>query len=115
MAKGPLREAPRLDCVNTAVMDHPRGFVTRSERVAEGKRMRTTSNQVSQSVTGRAESEARAQAGNISETRLWSEYATSMPKGLPGLNDQGLDRKHTWARTYWGGALYCHLHQLSHR
>jgi hypothetical protein len=52
---------------------------------------------------------ARAQAGNISETRLWSEYATSMPKGLPGLNDLGLDRTHTWARTYWGGALYCLL------
>jgi hypothetical protein len=52
---------------------------------------------------------ARAQAGNISETRLWGEYATSIPKGLPGLNDQGLDRTHTWARTYWGGALYCLL------
>jgi hypothetical protein len=42
---------------------------------------------------------ARAQAGNIIETRLWGEYGTSMPKGLPGLNDQGLDRTHTWART----------------
>ena len=52
---------------------------------------------------------ARAQAGNISETRLWGEYATSMPKGLPQLNDEGLDRTHTWARTYWGGALYCLL------
>jgi len=52
---------------------------------------------------------ARAQAGNISETRLWGEYETSIPKGLPGLNDQGLDRTHTWARTYWGGALYCLL------
>jgi hypothetical protein len=52
---------------------------------------------------------ARAQAGNISETRLWGEYETSMPKGLPGLNDQGLDRTHTWARTYWGPASdYAH-------
>jgi hypothetical protein len=32
---------------------------------------------------------ARAQAGNISETRLWAEYETSMPKGLPGLNESG--------------------------
>ena len=30
-----------------------------------------------------------------------------MPKGLPQPGDQGLDRTHTWARTYWGGALYC--------
>jgi hypothetical protein len=52
---------------------------------------------------------ARAEAGNISETRLWDEYATSMLKGLPRPNDQGLDRTHTWARTYWGGALYCLL------
>jgi hypothetical protein len=52
---------------------------------------------------------ARVQADNISETRLWGEYATSMPKGLPQSGDQGLDRTHTWARTYWGGALYCLL------
>ncbi len=30
-----------------------------------------------------------------------------MPKGLPQPGDQGLDRTHTWARTYWGSALYC--------
>jgi hypothetical protein len=58
---------------------------------------------------------ARAQAGNISETRLWGEYEASMPKGLPGLNDQGLDRTHTWARTYWGGALYCLLADIKIR
>ena len=50
---------------------------------------------------------ARTQAGNLTEARLWEEYAASMPKGLPQPGDQGLDRTHTWARTYWGGALYC--------
>jgi hypothetical protein len=50
---------------------------------------------------------ARAQAGNVTESALWGEYLESMPKGLPGPNDKGLDRTHTWARTYWGGALYC--------
>ncbi len=50
---------------------------------------------------------ARTQAGNLTEAGLWQEYATSMPKGLPQPGDQGLDRTHTWARTYWGGALYC--------
>jgi hypothetical protein len=32
-----------------------------------------------------------------------------LPKGLPQANDQGLDRTHTWGRTYWGGALFCTL------
>jgi hypothetical protein len=49
---------------------------------------------------------ARAQAGNMSATALWSEYFADMTKGLPGAGDQGLDRTHTWARTYWGGALF---------
>jgi predicted metalloprotease with PDZ domain len=30
-----------------------------------------------------------------------------MAKGQPGPNDHGLDHTHTWARTYWGGALFC--------
>lgn len=49
---------------------------------------------------------ARVQGGNMSAASLWSEYAADMPKGLPGRDDQGLDRTHTWARTYWGGALF---------
>ena len=28
-------------------------------------------------------------------------------QGGPNAHDQGLDRTHTWARTYWGGALFC--------
>jgi hypothetical protein len=50
---------------------------------------------------------ARTQAGNMSEVALWAEYMDSMPRGLPQANDRGLDRTHTHARTYWGGALYC--------
>jgi hypothetical protein len=30
-----------------------------------------------------------------------------MPKGEPQTGDEGLDRTHTWGRTYWGGALFC--------
>jgi predicted metalloprotease with PDZ domain len=33
----------------------------------------------------------------------------SMPNGLPRSGDEGLDRTHTWGRTYWGGALFCLL------
>lgn len=50
---------------------------------------------------------ARVQAGNMSAVALWSEYFEQMPKGLPASGDEGLDRTHTWARTYWGGALFC--------
>ena len=52
---------------------------------------------------------ARVQAGNMTEADLWEEYVDSMPKGLPAAGDEGLDRTHTWARTYWGGALFCLL------
>ncbi|HEY0796642.1 MAG TPA: hypothetical protein VGD64_12765 [Acidisarcina sp.] len=30
-----------------------------------------------------------------------------MRKGEPRPADAGLDQTHTWASTYWGGALYC--------
>ena len=50
---------------------------------------------------------ARVQAGNMREAELWEEYFKAMPRGLPQPNDRGLDNTHTWARTYWGGALYC--------
>lgn len=50
---------------------------------------------------------ARVQAGNLSNAELWAEYLQAMPKGLPQDGDQGLDRTHTWGRTYWGGALFC--------
>jgi hypothetical protein len=52
---------------------------------------------------------ARVQAGNRSETDLWSEELRSMPRGLPQAGDQGLDHTHTWGRTYWGGAMFCLL------
>ncbi len=52
---------------------------------------------------------ARAQAGELPAERVWKEQVRSMPKGLPGPDDQGLDRTHTWGRTYWGGALFCLL------
>jgi hypothetical protein len=52
---------------------------------------------------------ARVHAGDLSAKRVWTEQVRSMPKGLPGPGDKGLDRTHTWGRTYWGGALFCLL------
>jgi hypothetical protein len=50
---------------------------------------------------------ARAQAGQLSTERVWAEFALNMPRGLPAEGDRGLDFTPTWARTYWGGALFC--------
>jgi hypothetical protein len=52
---------------------------------------------------------ARVQAGNRSEKDVWMEELRMMPRGLPATGDRGLDRTHTWGRTYWGGAMFCLL------
>ena len=50
---------------------------------------------------------ARAQAGQMTPQRYWFELARDLHQGLPETGDRGLDRTHTWGRTYWGGALFC--------
>ncbi len=50
---------------------------------------------------------ARVQAGNRTEEDVWAEELRQMPRGLPQEGDQGLDRTHSWGRTYWGGAMFC--------
>ena len=58
---------------------------------------------------------ARIQAGQLNASRMWFELVRDMPKGLPQPGDQGLDRTHTWGRTYWGGALFCFLADIEIR
>jgi len=50
---------------------------------------------------------ARARAGQLAPERVWGQFASEMPNGLPGSNDHGLDSASKWGRTYWGGALFC--------
>lgn len=50
---------------------------------------------------------ARVMIGDLTARRIWSDMARDMPKGEPQEGDEGLDRTHTWGRTYWGGALFC--------
>jgi hypothetical protein len=52
---------------------------------------------------------ARAQAGNRTQKDVFAEQMQSMPRGMPQPGDEGLDHTHTWARTYWGGAMFCFL------
>lgn len=58
---------------------------------------------------------ARAQSGTRAVTDVWSEFLRAMPRGLPQPGEGGLDETHTWARTYWGGALFCLLADVSIR
>jgi len=48
----------------------------------------------------------RARAGVLPEDEFWEGVVQGMPHGEPQPGDRGLDRTHTWGRTYWGGALY---------
>jgi hypothetical protein len=52
---------------------------------------------------------ARVRAGHLDAKEMWFEMMRDLHQGLPGPGDQGLDNTHTWARTYWGGALFCFL------
>jgi hypothetical protein len=48
----------------------------------------------------------RVRAGTLTEATLWTELLAGAPQGLPEAGDRGLNRTHTWGRTYWGGALF---------
>jgi hypothetical protein len=50
---------------------------------------------------------ARARMGTLAAEEVWRGFVEGMPNGLPAEGDRGLDRTHTWGRTYWGGALFC--------
>jgi hypothetical protein len=50
---------------------------------------------------------ARVQAGQMAAKTIWRDMMDGLPKGEPEAGDEGLDRTHTWGRTYWGGALFC--------
>jgi predicted metalloprotease with PDZ domain len=58
---------------------------------------------------------ARARVGLVTETKLWRDMVDGMPKGLPQAGDRGLENTHTWGRTYWGGALFCLLADVTLR
>jgi hypothetical protein len=58
---------------------------------------------------------ARVQAGFLQPEKIWADMARDMPKGNPQPGDQGLDQTHTWGRTYWGGAQFCLLADVTIR
>lgn len=50
---------------------------------------------------------ARVMTGELTSKQVWHDMIRDMHQGEPQAGDQGLDRTHTWGRTYWGGALFC--------
>jgi hypothetical protein len=50
---------------------------------------------------------ARSQSGQLPPEQVWAGMLDGMWHGEPESSDLGLDRTHTWGRTYWGGALFC--------
>ncbi len=49
---------------------------------------------------------ARAQAGQIPASQMWTENIRDMPKGLPLPGEGGLDGTERHDRIYWGGAIF---------
>jgi hypothetical protein len=58
---------------------------------------------------------ARVQAGYLTPEQIWADMVRDMPRGDPQPGDQGLDRTPTWGRTYWGGAQFCLLADVTIR
>ena len=58
---------------------------------------------------------ARARVGLVNEAKFWRDLRDGLPQGLPEAGDRGLENTHTWGRTYWGGAIYCLLADVTIR
>jgi hypothetical protein len=58
---------------------------------------------------------ARVQAGFLTPERIWADMLRDMPQGDPESGDQGLDQTDSWGRTYWGGAQFCLLADVTIR
>lgn len=58
---------------------------------------------------------ARAQIGTLTPEFVWQETMKGMPQGEPRPGEEGMDQTHTWANTYWGGALFCMMADIKIR
>ena len=77
--------------------------------------MRQSYNWLSEGLAVYVEPIARVQAGDLTAEKIWADMVRDMPIGQPGRGDGGLDGTEAWARTYWGGALFCLLADIEIR
>jgi hypothetical protein len=61
------------------------------------------------------ESIARLHAGHLTAAQVWGDFVRMMPRGLPAPGDGGYDVTVNWGRTYWGGAIFCLIADLTIR
>jgi hypothetical protein len=64
---------------------------------------------LSEGIPSYVEPLVRVRAGTLAPEKLWHDLVEGLPQGLPETGDEGLERTHTWGRTYWGGSLFCLL------
>jgi hypothetical protein len=64
---------------------------------------------LSEGIASYVEPLARVRLGTLARETMWHDLVEGMPQGLPEAGDEGLEKTHTWGRTYWGGALFCLL------
>ncbi|MGH7298734.1 MAG: hypothetical protein ACRELB_27585 [Polyangiaceae bacterium] len=64
---------------------------------------------LSEGIASYVEPLARVRLGTLPRETMWHDLVEGMPQGLPEAGDEGLEKTHTWGRTYWGGALFCLL------
>lgn len=57
----------------------------------------------------------RARAGLLEEATVWRELRLGMPRGLPALTREGLERTKSHQGMYWGGAIFCLLADIEIR
>ena len=62
---------------------------------------------LSEGIPSYVEPIARARVGLTTPEKVWLDLVKGLPQGLPEPGDEGLERTHTWGRTYWGGSLFC--------
>ena len=58
---------------------------------------------------------ARTRIGTLTPKQVWGGMMRDMGKGEPHPGESGLDQTHTWASTYWGGAIFCLMADVSIR
>ncbi len=62
---------------------------------------------LSEGIPSYVEPIVRVRAGTLAPEKLWRDLVEGLPQGLPEPGDEGLEKTHTWGRTYWGGSLFC--------
>jgi predicted metalloprotease with PDZ domain len=70
---------------------------------------------LSEGIATYVEPVVRARDGQITAEKFWRDLLDGLPQGLPEAGDEGLERTHTWGRTYWGGSLFCFVADVTLR